>query len=327
MPDEKTAGYSKLTDEENFSNTVGRGLLKLLRLYTFHSPLRRGKLRLSRLGMRLSKFQPGEVLVSTIDGRRLYADLSTGMCESLFFQGEYEHAVSRVIRTVVRTGDVCLDVGANMGWYTTLLHQLSGPDGSVHAFEPVPRIFGALKRNVGLLDYSTNVFINNLALGDSPGTVELHLFEGLPNGHSSISTMGRSDYTTVKSPIITLDSYLQEHGVGHVDFVKVDIEGAELMFFKGADRLFNQQVPPIWMIEMALGTTKGFSYLPQDLIDYMQSHAEYDFYAVLEPKGMLRRVKGFPPDDIGANVLCMPAERYGSRFGRSILKSLIGEAG
>ncbi len=323
MSDYQNIDMAKLAGDEKLSNTLGRGLLKLLRYYTFYSPLRRGKLRLARLGMKLSRFQPGEVLVSTSDGRQLYADLSTGMCESLFFQGEYEHAVSRVIRTVVRTGDVCLDVGANMGWYTTLLRQKSGPDGEVHAFEPVPTIFGALQRNVSLLPDSSNVHINNLALGDTHGTVELHIFAGLPNGHTSISTMGRSDYSTVQSQLVTLDSYMDEKTVGHVDFVKVDIEGAELTFFKGANRLFEQDVPPIWMIEMALGTTKGFGYFPQDLIDYMTKFARYDFYAVLEPKGLLKRVEGFPPDDIGANVLCMPAEDYGSRFDRSIIRKLL----
>jgi FkbM family methyltransferase len=302
---------------------MGRGLIKLIRLYTFNSPVKRGKLRLSRFGMRFSESLPGDVLIDTNDGRRMYADLSTGMCETLFFLGEYEHAVSSVIKHVVHRGDVCLDVGANLGWYTTLLHQLSGPSGEVHAFEPVPRIYAALKKNVGLIEDASNVHLNNFALGDAPGKVELHLFAGLPNGHTSISTMGRTDYTTVESPIVTLDSYLEEHQVGDVDFVKVDIEGAELMFFKGASRLFRQKVPPIWMIEMALGTTKGFGYLPQDLIDFMSRHVEYHFYAVQEPSGKLKQVEGFPPDDIGANVLCVPAAHYHERFNRSLVEPLL----
>ena len=302
---------------------MGRGLIRLIRFYTINSPLRRGKLRLSRFGMRFSNSLPGDVLISTIDGRRLYADLSTGMCESLFFLGEYEHAVSSVIKRVVRNGDMCLDVGANMGWYTTLLNKLSGPKGEVHAFEPVPRIYEALKKNVALLDDSSNVHINNCALGDAPGKVELHLFAGLPNGHTSISTMGRTDFTTVESPIVTLDSYLEEKQIERVDFVKVDIEGAELMFFKGANKLFSQEIPPIWMIEMALGTTKGFGYLPNDLIEYMKKHADYVFYAVQEPLGKLKIVEGFAPDEIGANVLCVPAANYGKRFETSLVAPLL----
>ncbi|HEY0544546.1 MAG TPA: FkbM family methyltransferase [Pyrinomonadaceae bacterium] len=311
------------SQQGNLSNAIGRGLIKLIRFYTFNSPLKRGKLRLSRFGMRFSKALPGDVLVETNDGRRLYADLSTGMCESLYFQGEYEHAVSSVIKRVVRPGDVCMDVGANLGWYTTLLHQLSGSEGEVHAFEPVPKVFAALSKNVALLEDSSNVHINNFALGDAPGKVELHIFAGIPNGHTSISTQGFTDYTTIESSIVTLDSYMEEKNVGRVDFVKVDIEGAELMFFKGAGKLFHQEIPPIWMIEMALGTTKGFGYLPQDLIDYMKKHVDYNFYAVQEPSGKLKQVAGFPPEDIGANVLCVPAARYHERFNRSLVEPLL----
>lgn len=296
---------------------VGRRFLQALRLYTFHSPVRKGKLRLARFGMRFADDLPGEVLVPTADGRRLYADLSTGMCDLIFFLGEYERAVTTLVGSVVRPGDVCLDVGANMGWYTTLLHKLAGPTGEVHAFEPVPAIFGALERNVALQDDPSNVHLSNLALGSEPGWATMHIFAGLPNGHASMSTQDRDDYETVEARVITLDSYLAEHGVGHVDFVKTDIEGAELMFFRGAERLFAQDVPPIWMIEMALGTTKSFGYLPDDLVQFMRARADYEFYAVDDLTGELRPTDGFAPDDIGANVLCVPTclrDRFAERL-------------
>jgi FkbM family methyltransferase len=305
------------SDREEVSSAIGFGMLKLVRLYTFNSPIRRGKLRLSRLAMRLSKFAPRDIIVSTVDGRRLYADLATGMCESLFFQGEYERAVTRVITTVVERGDVCLDVGANFGWYATLLRDLCGTNGSVHAFEPVPETFKTLEKNVGLGANRSNVHINNVALGDRPGNIEMHVFAGLPNGHSSISAMGRSDYKSVASPMITLDSYLTENCIEKVDFIKVDVEGAELMLLKGAEKLFKQAIPPIWMMEMALGTTREFGYFPDELIQFLRVRADYEFYAVEEPTGTLKRIEGFALDDIGANVLCLPSVRYGSRFERA----------
>jgi FkbM family methyltransferase len=301
-------------------SAAGRRSLQALRLYTFHSPVRKGKLRLARFGMRFAPDMPGEILVPTTDGRRLHVDLSTGMCDLIFFLGEYERAVTRVVSSVVRPGDVCLDVGANMGWYTTLLHELAGPRGEVHAFEPVPGIFRTLKRNVALLDRTSNVHLRNVALGDKPGEVTMHLFAGLPDGHASMSDMDRDDYETVDVPLITLDSYLDEQRVGRVDFVKTDIEGAELMFLRGAERLFAQDVPPVWMIEMALGTTKGFGYRPDDLVRFMQARADYDFYAVDDLTGQLHPTDGFAPEDIGANVLCMPASDRGRRIDPDLLR-------
>jgi FkbM family methyltransferase len=286
--------------------------------------MRRGKLRLARFGMRFAHDLPGEVLVPTTDGRRIYADLATGMCDLVFFLGEYERAVTHVVRSVVRPGDVCLDVGANMGWYTTLLAGLVGPHGEVHAFEPVPSIFHALERNVSLLDDTTNVHLRNVALGDEPGAVAIHLFAGLPNGHASMSDMDRDDYETIEVALITLDSYLDEQRVDHVDFVKMDIEGAELLCLRGAERLFAQEVPPTWMIEMALGTTKGFGYLPDELVQFLRARAAYDFYAVDDLSGQLRPIDGIPPDDIGANVLCVPASDRDGRFDAALLQPLRG---
>ena len=263
------------------------------------------------------------MIVPTTDGRRLFVDLSTGMCETLFFLGEYERAVTRTIHMVVESGDVCLDAGANFGWYTTLLHQLSGPSGAVYAFEPVPNVFAGLRKNVGLLQDASNVYINNLALGDAPGRVKMHVFAGLPNGHTSLSTMGRTDYAIVETEMVTLDSYLEKQRLRQIDFVKIDIEGAELMLLKGATKLFKQKVPPIFMIEMALGTTKGFGYLPNDLVVFLRKRADYEFYAVNEINLTLKPITGFARDDIGANVLCLPAKGYGEKLARA--RKRIGE--
>ena len=297
---------------------IRRRGVQALRRYTFHSPLRRGKLRLAQVGMRYAADLPGERLVPTVDGRRLYADLSTGMSDLIYFLGEYERAVTRVVRSIVRPGDVCLDIGANMGWYTTLLHELAGPSGEVHAFEPVPAIFAALDRNVALLDQRTNVHLRNLALGDSPGAVPIHLFAGLPNGHASMSDMGRDDAETVEVALITLDSYLDAEDVAPVDVVKMDIEGAELGCLRGAERLFAQDDPPIWVIEMALATTRGFGYLPEDLVQFLQTRARHDLYAVDDLSGQVRAIEGFAPTDIGANVLCIPEQRR-HRFDPTLL--------
>ena len=71
------------------------------------------------------------------------------------------------------------------------------------------------------------MFINNLALGDDEGTVSINVFDDLPTGHASLSSQGRSDAAVFECRMVTLDSYLEEHDVGPVNFVKVDIEGAE----------------------------------------------------------------------------------------------------
>ena len=288
--------------------TLERILLKTVRLYTFHTPLPKGKYRLYQTALQQCRAAPQKITVKSADGRRFEVDLTGGMHDSVFFFGEYEPAVSAVVSSIVRRGDVCLDVGANFGWFATLLSGLTGDGGqsAVHAFEPMPDVFDGLKINVRLNDLPDNVFLNNLALGDEIKRVSLHRFADLPSGHSSLSDMGKEEFQTFDVPMTTLDSYLAERAVEQVDFIKLDIEGAEMMFLRGATKLFEQPVPPFIIAEMALGTTRGFGYLPNDLIEFIRRRADYKFYALDETAGVLEEIEGFTPEQIGANVLCVP---------------------
>lgn len=100
-----------------------------------------------------------------------------------------------------------------------------------------------------------NGFIHNLALGDEQKEITFNLFEGLSSGYASLSLHGREDFVSFQAKMITLDDYLQEHRIDQVNFVKVDIEGAEMMFLKGAEKLHRQTAPPILLMEMALQQT------------------------------------------------------------------------
>lgn len=293
---------------------MGVLLSKLVRLYTFNSPIRKGKYRLALLALSLSPDLPDKVLAKTFDGRRLF--VNPHISPFFYFLGEYEYAITKIISSVVLPNDICLDVGANIGWYTTLLQKRVGAEGQVHAFEPIPSVFEQLKRNVSLNVNNSNVCLNNVAVGDKEGRVVLYMFSGLSDGHTSLSTLGRGDYRTVEGQMIMLDTYLQQKKIQQVNFVKVDIEGAELQLLNGATSIFKQKVPPIWMIEMALGTTKGFGYLPNDLMVFMRQQAEYEFYVIDEVRCLLKRIEGFEPENIGANVLCVPKGHYEERLSK-----------
>lgn len=294
-------------------------LHKIVRAYTFNSPIAKGKYRLALAALKLSPHLSKDIIAIASDGRSLSLDPSSHSYRFVYFLGEYEPAITSVFRSIVKSGDVCLDVGGNIGWYTTLFQKLVGSEGKVYSFEPIPSIFEKLSANVSRNEPPQNVVLNNIVLGDTNSTIELHIFDDLPNGHSSISTFGRENYSSVQCPMTTIDDYLKENSVGPVDVIKMDIEGAELMMLKGANSLFEQERPPIWEIEMALATTKGFGYLPNDLIEFIRSKADYDFYLIDELSSGLRKIDGFEPDDIGANVLCIPTGEYRDRLTSLIL--------
>lgn len=293
-----------------------RLILKTIRLYTFYTPIAKGKHRVYLIALKLIGKLPKNIEVSTKDARKFCVEMATGIQTTLFFLGEYEKSLTEIVKCLLREGEICLDVGANFGWYTSLFHKYCGDVGEIHAFEPVPPTFDELARNYQLMGTPANVFINNLALGDKADELTINLFEGLSTGHASLSSQGRADCISYKCEMITLDTYLLAKKMGDVNFVKVDIEGAELMFLKGAGKLFKQKVPPIWLMEMARQQTSNFGYLPNDLLEFMSARAEYDFFRVDEIKNKLIKIEKFESDDIGANVICIPRGFYDDRLAK-----------
>lgn len=291
-----------------------RLFLKSIRFYTFNTPISKGKYRLYQAALNLCQLPPTHIKTKTSDGRQYLVDLTTGMNETVYFLGEYEPAVTQVVSSVIKSGDVCLDIGANFGWFTILLHrlcsnknQIATKTGEVHSFEPMPAVFAILQKNRELAGEPQNIFLNNLALGDENKEVNLYRFTNLPDGFSSLSNeMDRSNFETFPVQMMKLNLYLEEKKIDRVDFVKLDVEGAELLFLEGATNLFLQKIPPLFIIEMALGTTKNFGYLPNALIEFIRQHAQYYFFSLDEVSGVLKEINSFAPNDIGANVLCVP---------------------
>jgi len=289
-------------------------LQKIIRLYTFHTPIKKGRHRLAVFAKNLVGNFPEELLTITKDGRKFIVNPAPHSYEKVYFLGEYEPDVTEIISKIVKKGDVCLDIGANIGWYATLLQKLVGASGQVYAFEPVPKTFSLLSRNVELNSKSGNVFVNNIALGETEKEVEIYLFDNLPDGHASLEKGGKNGFQTFNARLFTLDSFIEKNKIGEINFIKADIEGAELTMLKGASKVFKQSRPPILEIEMALETTREFGYLPNDLIEFINGQRDYDFYRIDEKTIQLKKIKSFDRDDIGANVLCVPQGFYRERL-------------
>jgi FkbM family methyltransferase len=307
----------KRWDERGGGAAVRHLALGLARLYTYYFPVRRGKYRVMTAALRFAGSPGGEVVrCKTADVRDFHVELSSspGMYDTVYFLGEYERFITRIVSSMVRPGDRCIDVGANYGWYTLLMSYRCGNTGEVHAFEPVPRTFRMLRRNFETAGSPRNIVLNNTGVADAPGHASMHVFAGLPHGHSSLSDMGRKDSCAVECELTTLDEYLGNRPGAPIRVVKCDVEGAELKVLQGATSLLRQLDPPIWIIEMARGTARPFGYGLNDLLGCLRNGADYEFYAVDEVRSKVRRIDRFADEDIGANVLCVPAERFRDRL-------------
>ena len=280
-------------------------------MYTINTPIPRGKYRAFLAARSICKTFPDNLIGTTKDGRQFSIDLSSGMQDTVYFLGEYEPAITTLIEPIIAKNEcrTFIDAGANFGWYTTLFFKYARDVGSVHAFEPLPVTFACLERNYKLMGSPKSVTINKLALADEETEMTINIFPGEPSGHASLSDHRRTDTQKVKCKVATLNSYLEHNNVGSVDFIKVDVEGAELSLLRGSDRLFRQDEQPIWLMEMALNQTRNFGYTPNDLIEYFKKRGKYRFLKINEEAIRFEEITGFDESDVGSNVICIPSGR------------------
>jgi FkbM family methyltransferase len=146
----------------------------------------------------------------------------------------------RLIRQHVRSTDTVCDIGANKGSFVFWLCRWCR-NGRVVAFEPQPQFAQLLARLARDLKLD-NVTVEQKAVFSKPGQADLFVPKGHSPGASLVSkTVGASDFETISVPMVRLDDYFAQHE--RITFMKVDVEGAELDVFKGAERILREQSP------------------------------------------------------------------------------------
>ena len=258
---------------------------------------------LGRLAMFLARHIPAlrSVPVGMTDGRILHLDLREQACMPYLFYGENlsERAETRVVRAFVRSGATAVDIGANLGWYTTLFAELTSPGGRVVAIEPNPA-------GVRLLEASAQRYphlsIVESAVADYVGQAVLSVPTDF--GFASLAAMD-VDATGYPCAVTTLDQLLTRLHLGRVDFIKCDAEGAELSILKGATRACRGADAAIWMIELYAHTTERFGYPPAAIVEHFMADAVAGYRGFLiEPEtGALKPLPAGPARDV-LELLC-----------------------
>jgi FkbM family methyltransferase len=149
----------------------------------------------------------------------------------------YDAPVAAFLAKRVRPGDLCINVGANVGVYVLQFANWSKPAGRVVAFEPNPWALAVLRRHIAMNGLSDRVDVVPAAVADAAGNGVLHACGA--DGMSRLSTSnpeleGRT--SALRVPVLTLDDYC-EQGVVAPAWLIVDVEGFELSVLAGARRL------------------------------------------------------------------------------------------
>jgi FkbM family methyltransferase len=188
--------------------------------------------RAIRLPLRLVPQQAVlRILTGPLRGMRWIAGAATHGC----WLGTYERDVQRIFTEHIRSGDVVYDVGANAGFFTLLASKLAGANGTVYAFEPLPRNLEILEEHLRL-NATANVHVFPLAVSDRSG--QARFATGRNPAMGGLSGGGGIEVTTA-----SLDEIRQD--LRPPSFIKMDIEGGESAALAGAAALLRESGPTI----------------------------------------------------------------------------------
>jgi FkbM family methyltransferase len=213
---------------------------------------------------------------------RLSIDLSSHIESQIYWNGSYSRGELKVMDRFLGPGDTVVDIGANIGEFTiAAARRVSG--GRVVAFEPVPFIYDRLSTNVAM-NQLRNVSLVNRGVYRESCTRRIFISDGLDSEHTINQGMSNlfappqgSSGLSEEVELASLDDWWSENQPGRVDFMKLDIEGAELAALKGARGILDSYHPRL-IVELDRENCEAAGVRPEDVVDYLGSFG-YRIYA------------------------------------------------
>lgn len=194
-----------------------------------------------------------------------------------FVHGYERDPVVQLSRSLIRHGDTVVDVGANIGLWMMGAARRAGLEGEIHGFEPLEENFTRLKTNLALNGLNCHwVRCQQVALSDRCGQA---IFYAPTNNNSGMGALAQREGVSqpLEVTLMTLDDYCDQQGIDRVDFMKVDVEGAELQVFRGSSRLLGAPKAPIVLFEADDAWAQSFACSTIDVKAFLNEHG-YDFF-------------------------------------------------
>jgi FkbM family methyltransferase len=187
-----------------------------------------------------------ETDVAVAGGSRMRVRTDDLVGRVLAISGEYEPNVTAAFRAALEPGDVCLDIGAHIGYYTVLAAKALGSAGRVYAFEPSPTSYRRLLANAQLNGFE-NITAVELAVGEDEGSAVLYEVPGQNSGmatlHPALAAKSALPAREVVVAVGPLTSVVPEADLRRVRVIKIDVEWHELPVLRSLSPVFDFGAP------------------------------------------------------------------------------------
>ncbi len=160
-----------------------------------------------------------------------------GIAPHLIMDGYWESWLTQLLARIIKPGAVCLDIGANFGYFSILMSELCGSAGKTISVEPNPSICSFLKATRFLNGGKFEIIES--ALADKRGEAVLTVTDRELGGGTIKPNDAAPNRSQVRVPTISVDELVEEKGLPRVDVIKMDVEGVEPLVFSGMKRTIN----------------------------------------------------------------------------------------
>ncbi len=229
----------------------------------------------------------------------------------IIVQGCYDRSLHSLIERRVQPGMTVLDVGANMGEIAMHMAKRVGTSGRVYAFEPVPAVLQRLRENVDLNHLHDVIEIADFALSSDVGSAAFAIADADKENQGMGSLVNRHN-SVVSSEILvstmTLDKFVSDKGIQHIDLIKVDIQGGEIGFIEGGRNTLTTMKPDLVM-ELSASDLAALGRQPADLIRLIQQQGYRAFAFGRHGVTRCEITQQNAHTTSCANVLCTPVDR------------------
>jgi len=198
--------------------------------------------------------------------------------------GVFEPFETSLVERLVRPGDVFVDVGAHIGYYTLLAARGVGERGRVVALEPHPKLFDLLEHNVNRNGYNGRVELHRAAAAAAQGEATLHISLTNSGDHSLVASRGHGGITVDQ---VTLDAIVP--GVAHV--LKIDVQGAEPLVLAGAEGLIARSPDLLLLTEVCDDMLEEAAASGRDYLRSLEA-CGFELFLLDEPNEVLVRWTG-----------------------------------
>jgi FkbM family methyltransferase len=187
------------------------------------------------------------------------------------------------MKFVVKPGDTCLHFGGSDGRHSYLMSQIIGPTGKVHVYEPSNYSYAIMSRLIRWHNLK-NVTPHNAAIGDHEGTMVLSVPRKM-SGHlgraygvvtdnggtasdEKLATGNKTEFVDQQTAVVSLDGLMAAEKLSKVDFIRCDVEGAEVKFIEGGKKTLERDLPSLLIEIHPFSLQRNFGSSAEAVRDY-----------------------------------------------------------